>query len=204
MNPDVHAHLLKRGYTEALIKAEEITSCPPGKNMIISGVVFSAHLPGAVFTCRTASGAVAGLHLAPHEVKDYQWRQNKKAPWLPICYATPEDWEILGRTGELLLTEGVYDRVAVKRAVPDRAVMARLSKSIRPIEAILRRYTRHLWVLFDQDERGDQGARQAARLESRSLEVTRVRFRGGDPSEHLRDHGLKDLKRWVEPQLEAL
>lgn len=200
-------YLLRRGYTPDLIAAEPITGLDPGRHDV-AGIEVRLAFPSVAFLCRTPSGALAGVHLAAWGgEKRYEWRENRQAPYLPICYALPDDWEAMDRSGEVILTEGVFDRIALKRAFPDRAVVARLSKSIYSVAGILRRYTSRVWLAFDRDEQGDLGADKARRALERDNgpEVQRLdTFRGKDPAEHLERYDLASLQAATARRLEAL
>jgi hypothetical protein len=203
------SYLNRRGYSLDLVNREGVRAVPAGRH-IQAGLAFGCIAPSLVFTCRTMSGALQGLVLASwgEQEKRYEWRPSP-ARWLPICYAQPDDWEIFYETGEVILVEGVFDRIALKRCAPKRAVIARLSKSVTAIQWILKRYAKRIWVAFDQDEEGEKGARRLGwRLDSevrgeRAVAIRRLTFFGKDPGEHFERYGEGNLRLCVVRQLEA-
>ena len=206
------SYLNRRGYSTDWVTREHVRVLPAGRHTH-AGMEFACVASSLVFTCRTMSGALQGLVLASwgEQEKRYEWRPSG-ARWLPICYAQPDDWELFYRDGEAILVEGVFDRIALKRCYPDRAVIARLSKSVAAVQWILKRYARRLWVAFDQDEEGEKGARRlgwklgnevGSVSEFRDeLTIHRLTFRGKDPGEHFEAHGEAHLRKWVERQME--
>lgn len=199
MDPKALDYLTSRGYESGRAWDEGIVSRPAGK-CEVAGVPYKAASPHLAFPCRTPSGAVAGVHLAAYDgSRDYQWRQNPAAPYLPICYASPADWEVAWHQRELVLVEGVFDRVAVARALPGKAVVARLSKSIWSVQYLVARLAARVRLALDRDEQGERGAEQAERALSRlGVEVYRLSFRGKDPAEHAARHGIESLRRSLE------
>lgn len=202
MNAAARHYLEMRGYDDAAIECEPITAVEPGLHRI-DGVDVKVGAPSLAFTCASLSGTIAGIHLASYSgAKDYQWRTNPAAPFLPVCYATKGDWLLAWTTREVILVEGVFDRIAVKRALPDRAVVARLSKSVASVQWVLRRCCTRVWLALDRDDQGMRGARVAERrLEGLGLEVGTLTFRAKDPAEHLETWGLRSLKGALETQL---
>ncbi len=205
MDGDALDYLLGRFYTEEMIQLEALKWFPAGRHDF-QGMEFGTRQDVIAFPCRTMSGALAGLHLAGYgEEKVYEWRQNPKAPFLPICYATGADWRGLWDVGEVILVEGVFDRVAVKRAFPGRAVMARLSKSVATIQPLLERYAIRIWDSFDTDEEGEKGSRRLAwRLggsRNRGCQVTRLRTMAKDAGDHAKRYGIEHLRKHLERQM---
>lgn len=201
------SYLQQRGYSPEWINREGVRVVPAGRH-VHAGLEFGCVASSLVFTCRTMSGALQGLALTSwgEQEKRYEWRPSG-ARWLPICYAQPDDWDRLYVTGEVILVEGVFDRIALKRCFPDRAVIARLSKSVAAIQWLLLRYARLIWVAFDQDEEGEKGARRLRyRLENKAraeaLAVYRLTFHGKDPGEHFETYGETSLRGWVTRQME--
>lgn len=197
------AYLLRRGYSAAWLEAEEVHHVEAGTGRELAGVRFGAAFDSIAFVCRSPSGEVVGISLAAYGAgeKRYEWRPAR--PWLPICYASARDWELLHRTGEAFLVEGAFDRIAVKRAFPERAAVARLSKSVAPVEWVLRRYARAVWLAFDQDEEGEKAARRLERRLSGHLVVNRLGILGKDPGEHFERHGVDSLRSHFERQMEV-
>lgn len=209
MNFKAFSYLQRRGYTLDWILNEDVRVVEPGRHEI-AGLEFGCAESSLVFTCRTMSGALQGLVLAGwgEQEKRYEWRPGP-ARWLPICYAQPDDWERLYRDGELILVEGVFDRIAVKRCFPNKAVIARLSKSVAAIQWVLRRYTRLLWVAFDRDEEGEKGARRLgyrlADAVQDDMTIHRLALRGKDPGEDFETYGEDGeagLRFWLCRQME--
>lgn len=204
LDDEARTYLRSRGYTDALIQEEELYSVGPGKHRVVGtshgfGLDFSA----VVFRCLVPSGALSGIHLASYAgEKRYEWRKGSK-PWLPICYGSVADWVRLDETGELILVEGVFDRIVLKRCFPDLAVVARLSKSAAQVEWVLKRYAKRLWLAFDQDEAGETGARRLTWRVKDEMTVNRLRVLGKDPAEHAERYGLHGLEVHVRQQMEV-
>lgn len=197
------AYLKERGYTVELAREEGVKLFPKGKHSF-EGFEFGCVDSSFVFPCRTMSGAFQGLLLTSwgEQEKRYEWRPSKFR-WLPICYAQPDDWVRLYETGELFLVEGVFDRIALKRCFPDRAVIARLSKSVASIQWILKRYATRIWLGFDRDEEGQKGAaRLRYRLRESEIDVSPLTFMGKDPGDHFVQHGLTHLRDFIDRQME--
>jgi len=116
-----------------------------------------------------------------------------------MLYGSVDDWDLVWQTGSMLITEGPFDRIAVKQALPDRAVFARLSKGTsNQMLTLIRRYVNHLWLAFDTDEEGDKAADRSETLLSEDVNVYRLRFPYKDPSEMMEKRGLSALKQHLD------
>jgi len=147
------------------------------------------------------SGQFLGVQTRQIEEKAYRWFQGPDTHHLPILYGTPEDFEILYRTKKLVLAEGPFDRKAVKLALPDHAVLARLSKGVgKQIIHFIRRYADHIWLAFDMDEPGRQAIKETKeKLADRT--ITELEFPRKDPSKVFEDKGLPFLRNLLQKQI---
>lgn len=152
------------------------------------------------------SGEPIGVQTREIKEKRYRWHQFDNVEHLPMLYGSEEDWDLLYSVGSMILTEGPFDRIAVKRALPDRAVFARLSKGTsNQMIFLIKRYVRHLWLAFDADEEGEKAAIRSEKLlvETEELNIYRIKFPYHDPSEMLKKRGLDALRSHLERQIEV-
>jgi len=100
------------------------------------------------------------------------------------------------------LVEGILDRVAIRRLVPDKAVLARLSKGVgRQMVHSLRRQVSRIWVAFDMDDAGNKGLEQVRQLFEPDVEVIRLVYPAKDPANLLEKYGMRaadNLTRQIE------
>lgn len=150
-----------------------------------------------MFMCRSMSGRVAGLHTACRLQKEYRFHQNKDLPFLPIMYGAEADFELLYKSERMILTEGVFDRIALKRVVKDWPVFARLSKGVSVLlTGFIKRYAKVVVLSFDNDSKGQLGADKADK-KIRALDVRRLKFPFKDPAEMLEKLGEKRTKEVI-------
>lgn len=198
------AYLLSRSYTETMLDAEEVRSLTAGRHLI-EGVEVSVHFPVVAWTCRSMSGQVCGIQTRRTDEHEYRWNQAPKAQHLPILYGTDEDHELFYRTGRVIVTEGIFDRAAIKQCVPDYAVYARLSKGIaKHLIFLMLRYGKQLWTAFDQDGPGEKATESTKLKLGERLEVNQLKIPAKDPAKLLEQRGLKRTKEIVEKQIRAL
>lgn len=152
---------------------------------------------------KSLSGRVAAWHTVGISVKDYRTFYDQDHRYLPVFYATDEDYDQLWRSKQVILTEGVFDRLALKLAFPDRAVFARLTKGVSPpMVSLLERLCSKVWIAFDNDLPGNKAADKASRR--LGVEVHRLQIPYKDPSQFLASKGLSSVRSHYQRQIDAL
>lgn len=195
------AYLLSRGYTEELLGREEFWSIGTGDRPFYDAP--PTKQPMIATECKGPDGTVAGVHLLCRLQKDYQY--HTKEPDLPPFYGTPEDWSQFFNTGEMTIGEGIFDRIALKRATPNHATFARLSKGFpRGLTILAKIYAKKVWLAFDEDLPGEKAAEQAARSLGGDVETHRLHFFRNDPAAVLKKDGLQKLTKLIIDQRELL
>lgn len=201
LTPDDRAYLIERGYRAEDLESEEIWTFFDG---ILQGVTVPVQQPVIAFVSRNGLGEVVGIHTASRVVKDYRYFQHPQKQHAPIMYGAADDFKEMLATGKLVLVEGVFDRIAMRRILPGYAVFARLSKGVpHNLLWLIKRYVKQLILAFDQDEAGQDGAAKAERSLHRQVNVTRVQFPVKDPSDLLKKYGEVKARRLVLKQLEG-
>lgn len=106
-------YLLSRGYSVELIRKEEIQSIQKGQ-FKRGGVNGFVDVPSLLMPVRTLSGRIAAWHTAAigREVKDYRTFYDPFHRYLAVFYASKEDLDLMWTTGEVVVTEGIFDRAA--------------------------------------------------------------------------------------------
>lgn len=195
-------YLISRGYSYSLLKQEEIFELEDGR-FTEEGIHAWVETPSAVFKARSLSGALTSIHVAGIDVKDYRTYSDPLHGYRAVFYASRSDLEILWQTKQVVMTEGVFDRIAIKRAFPQRAVFARLSKGIPPpLATMLRRLASRVWIAYDMDIPGESGAEKAKKV-LRDVEVIRLQFPAKDPGDLFKSGGVKKVERAFERQFRA-
>lgn len=155
--------------------------------------------------CFSQAGKLFGLQIREVQEKKYRWFQMPGCGHLPIIYATRDDYNILYESGKVILTEGIFDRIAIKRLFPMRAVMARLSKGVgNQLELFLRRYANQVITAFDTDEAGLKATDKTSKRLIEGPEVCKLSFPYKDPASALEQLGPATLKKLLARQLTAL
>lgn len=205
LDPAHKDYLLGRGYTDAHISREIIFSVGAGEsNHQASGISFFTDKPLIVFGTRSMSGGLAGLHTACSTEKQYGWHQHSKKPYLPILYGDNEDFQLLYEKGSMILTEGVFDRIAVKRSLEDHAVFARLSKGVSTILVnFIKRYANRLIFAFDMDDAGKEAVLKAGKA-LKGLDMGALLYASHDPADYLKKVGIKKMEQDFRDQIECL
>lgn len=195
-------YLLSRGYTEETIKLEPV--CTIGVDGLPS--LLDKGVDGWIgWGALSMGGARIGVQAKQSKESTYRWFQAEDASHLPILYTTTEDYTILWETGELILVEGIFDRVAVKRAFPEQAVIARLSKSVaKQLEVFLKRYATRVWLAMDMDEAGQAGAEQAIKRLQDSITTERLTYPARDPADLLQRKGSGAVRELLGTQMSRL
>jgi len=205
VNSEQVAFLESRGYTSLAIDSEEVFGIPMTGDFQLEGrrIIDCEGCVG--WLARSMSGTPVGVQTRELEEKKYRWHQFDNAEHLPMLYGSPDDWEIMWHTGSMVVTEGPFDRIAMKRALSERAVFARLSKGIsNQMLTLVRRYVKHLWLAFDSDEEGDKAVERSEKLLNGDVEVYHLRFPYKDPSEMLSKRGLTALKTHLDTQMRLI
>jgi len=201
LTPEQRQYLLSRGYTDQDLKKEKVFGIGSELTYILDRPIIDC--AGCVaWLAVSMSGEPIGVQTREIKEKKYRWHQFDNVEHLPMLYGSEADWDILYSVGSMILTEGPFDRIAVKRALPDRAVFARLSKGTsNQMILLIRRYIKHLWLAFDSDEEGEKATSRSEKLLGEDLNVYRLRFPYHDPSEMLKKRGLEALKSHLERQI---
>lgn len=185
LSPDHRRYLLSRTYTDEMIDREEIDS---------RGEVIT-------WTCRSMSGALIGHQIRDQTNNGYRWEQAQQAHHLPIMYGTDEDHDRFHQTGRIVLVEGIFDRAATKRCLPDTAVYARLSRGVaKHLLCLLKRYATTVLLLFDQDEHGEKATRDAEEKLQPSVETHRLMIPTKDPAKLLEKLGEARARAIIQTQ----
>jgi len=197
VTPEQHEYLISRGYTDNILESEEVFGIEDDTEIEDRPIRDCGGCVG--FLARSMSGEPVGLQTRELQEKKYRWHQFSNVEHLPMLYGSVDDWDLVWQTGSMIITEGPFDRIAVKRALPDRAVFARLSKGTsNQMLTLIRRYVKHLWLAFDTDEEGDKAADRSEILLGEDVNVYRLRFPYKDPSKMMERRGLPALKSHLE------
>jgi hypothetical protein len=197
-------YLISRGYTNKEIFEEPIQTLPPGTHRFDEIEVRSDH-PLIAWHCFGMSTQQIGIQTRRTDVKEYRWFLHPKALHLPIIYGSTYDFDKLYSSGTMVLTEGIFDRIAIKRALPHHAVFARLSKGAGlQLTHFIKRYAKTLWLAFDMDSHGESGTEKATAKLTEHLEVHQLRYPAHDPSELLKSKGPIRTAEIIRRQVEAL
>lgn len=197
------AYLKKRGYTQADLVAEGIQSVPVGE-ATVEGVRIFTERESVAFVCRSMSETVVGISVAAVTGdKDYRAYVAPGRQHLAMTYGTEEDRELLFKTGQMVLVEGVYDRNAMKKILPEHAVFARLTKGTTgQMVEHLQVYCKQLYVAFDMDGPGQMTSERAEKkMPELGVETTVLKYPRKDPAKLLEDLGQREARRIVAKQI---
>jgi len=187
-----------------MIDKEEIFSLPKGDSFI-EGTKVNASGPVIAWACRSLSGQLTGFQTRRADEHEYRWAQAPKAQHLPILYGTEEDHDTLYNTGKVIITEGLFDRAAVKRCVPDYAVYARLSKGVaKSLVYLLLRYGKNVWTAFDQDDPGEDATKDTEEKLGDKLYLNKLLIPAKDPSKLIETRGEVRSREIITRQIRAL
>lgn len=203
IDSQVRAYLKSRTYTDDLLDKEEVQSLLPGDHTI-EGHFIRVEDPTVAWICRSMSSQLIGIQLRSIEKHEYRWVQADQAQHLPIIYGSPQDHEILYNTGKIIMTEGIFDRVAMKRCFPHYAVYARLSKGIaKQLLVFLDRYANHVVLAFDQDEPGMKAAEAAETRLKKGINAVSLTLPSKDPAQFLEKKGETYMRNFLQKQISA-
>lgn len=203
LTQEQRVYLHSRGYDDHTIEVDGVFGVR--EDTVVSGrrIKDCAGCVGWVAT--SMGGQTIGVQTRELAQKKYRWHQLSDTEHLPPVFATAEDWDILWRTGSVVITEGPFDRLAVKLALPDRAVIARLSKGTsNQLKTTLRRYVDTIWTIFDQDEPGKEATEATERALKEYMTVNRFLIPAKDPSQMLTARGVKNLRACLVRQLDVM
>jgi len=201
LTPEQKQYLLSRGYTNQYLKKEKVFGVGSQLVYVLDRPIMDCE--GCVaWLAVSMSGTPIGVQTRELKEKKYRWHQFDNVEHLPMLYGSEEDWDLLFSVGSMVLTEGPFDRIAVKRALPNRAVFARLSKGTsNQMIFLIKRYINHLWLAFDADEEGEKAATRSEELLGEDVNIYRLKFPYHDPSEMLKKRGLETLRSHLERQI---
>lgn len=203
--PSAVQFLLSRSYSDDLITSEPITCVTEMSPLKVEDVEVTTNVPLIAWVCRSMSGALIGVQTRHVDKHEYRWFQAPKAHHLPIVYATEADHTILFESGKMVMTEGIFDRAAIKRVLPDYAVYARLSKGIaKQLLTYVERYGKTLFLAFDNDEPGERATELALKRLEGKLDVHRLVYPAKDPSQLIESRGLLKTRTLIERQVRTL
>jgi len=149
--------------------------------------------------------SMIGVQTRLLEEKKYRWYQNPEGAHLPIIYGTRWDYDLFFRSKTLILTEGIFDKIAVKRCLPDTACFARLSKGASgQLTIFLKRYCENLYLAFDTDKAGEKGYDTIKKSLGEHLNTfIRLEYPGKDPSDYLERVGESSMRKKFQDQIAA-
>lgn len=206
LTEQARTYLCSRGYIGGLLDAEDFESIEAGEREVENIRVFVTR-PSVFLKCYSAAGSLAAIHtLAVDGNKEYRLYVNQEHPYLPMIYAVAQDYKQVYLTGEAILTEGVFDRIAVKRALPECAVFARLTKhTTGGFRNWVQRYCRRLWLCLDEDQPGERAAKRAEAIYPElGVKVEILHYPAKDPSALLMKKGSDYLRVVLQRQMDVL
>lgn len=196
--PGAKEYLESRGYNTALL-AQDLPFTLKGEGR--TPWDYKLEMERAVcWMVHSMSGELMGILARELGESKYRWAQKPGTEHLPIMYGSRRDYELLWQTGRMVITEGQFDRIAMKRLLPEEtAVFARLTKGVGKLLVIfIQRYASEVITIFDNDEAGRDGT---ARTEEKLPFAQSMLLPTKDPSKLLELYGFpraKDLvrRRW--------
>jgi DNA primase len=138
-----------------------------------------------LFPMTNARGQIRGFQVRTPEkgVKDY-WKfydlhADVDALFFGTHLAIPHIWD----TGKVLLVEGIFDIFPAQRSFP--FVLCTGTANVSKLQiTFLKRYVKHVMVMFDNDEFGDKFWREFSFEHKKQFErLTQVTYHGKDPSD---------------------
>lgn len=188
-------YLVSRGYTKAMLVEEGVEGKRDGESDTV--IWYAKSITGK------AIGRMTRYQGGPDDGK-YRWSQADDSEHIPQLYGSVSDYRLLYEKGEAILVEGSFDRVAVKRAFPDRPVLARLTKGVGiSLVRFLTRYCGRVWLAFDMDSAGELAA-EDSKKKLQGIQVERILYPFKDPSMILKERGVSWLKDHFETQFRHL
>lgn len=196
-------YLRERGYTDQYLAMDQPFAIQ-GDYMEVEGRRIKDCDGHLAWMCRSMGNTRIGIQTRDLTQKYYRWHQFDDTEHLAPVFAAQEDWKILWSHGSVILTEGIFDRLAIKRALPKTAVIARLSKGVPPqLKRLLMRYAKTVWTAFDLDDPGEEATARTQKVLA-GLDIWQLTFPFKDLSEMLAKRGLPAVKACLERQIGAL
>lgn len=201
LTEEAREYLLKRGYSLSLIAEESPESISPGKYKRGNIEIFIDR-ESILLPVQSLSGRIIAYHAASIKEKDYRTFYDLNHHYLPMSYGCKTDWEIMWKSKQVIIAEGLFDRVALKRAFPERAVLARLTKGVSPpLIRLFNRLCERVWLAFDNDAPGVKSALKAeGRLKS-DVVILEIPYK--DPSRFLEVRGVDAVRKHYQRQITA-
>lgn len=205
LHPVALEYLQRRGYDRALLRKEGVFTLDPGTHYLdLIDTPLKLNQGVIVFTCRSPGGQIAGIQTVAWEQKEYRYFPSSNKAYLPIMYGSEQDYDLVYRDRRVILTEGIFDRIAVKNCLPEWPVLARLSKGTSGLlSTYLRRYAELVVLAFDQDGAGKIGTEKAEKRIAGEVEIQKLDFPAKDPAELLEKKGLREASKILRARLEA-
>jgi DNA primase len=204
LSTEAASYLATRGYNEFLFAEDQVDQIRTDDETFNQTRVRAAARYLA-WPLHSAARTPIGVLLRKLDGKEYRLALREGNDHIPTLLASKKDWDQAWRSQFAILVEGAFDRVALKRAFPEHAVFARLSRGIQNKAAIiLRRYTTRMWIVMDNDEAGQRGAEEAQK-KLEGINTTSLGLKGSkDPGDFLHKYGSKALREHLLREAEAL
>jgi DNA primase len=196
-------YLHKRGYTDTLISNEGLFDIPKGEFKVrnISGWVENQSVG---FPVRSPSGRLVAVATAGVGVREYKAFYDLEHIYAPVCFGTHEDFKLLWESGQTIVVEGLFDRIPVKRAFPDRCVLARLTKGLSPpMIRMFERMATRVWLAMDMDSPGEK-ASDTAEKKLKGPDVVRIMMPYKDPGKLYEVRGVDGVRAVFKKQIELM
>ena len=132
--------------------------------------------------------------------KVHQYR-TLSSQWNPFMLGSEDAFKTLWCRGDLWVVEGIFDKVALDRVIPDcDAVVSTLRAGMDAItlDMIERYYTpaSTIYLCYDNDETGQKKSNWLQReMKKRGMRSVVWRYRGKDPGEVFKKGGDQALRR---------
>lgn len=161
------------------------------------GVDVSTQEPLIAILCKTPTGAVTALQVVNPREKAYRRFRTEIGNFLPVYLASSDDFDLWELTGNVILVEGVFDRVAVKRCGVQAAVFALLGLGVSfKMARFLARHSNRVWLMLDQDEKGKEASvRISNSLKAHGVSVEYISYSEKDPADWLQKRGVAKMRR---------
>jgi len=204
MKPETLDFLKSRGYTEDYIKKDGVFEVE-GESHWFENLELKDQAGYIAWPVRSMAGTLIGIQTRSIEEKKYRWKQSETTHHLPICFGSADDFTSLWSTGEAVIAEGAFDRLAIKMAFPERCVIARLSKgAANQLAVFLARYCHTLWLAFDGDAPGLQATEKTEKRLAPKMNVNVLTIPASDPSKLLEKKGLTETRKIYQKQFDTM
>lgn len=204
LDPLDRGYLKSRGYTDQLLDQERWFSLPKGQGYNEFGLVLTMSRPTIAGFCTTPTGVVTALTTLSREEKAYRRYRIDAGEYLPVYYAAGDDFDLLEETGNVFLVEGIFDRVALKRARVSGAVFALqgLGLSERMLN-FLKLTSKRVWLMLDQDKPGKEASERMVRaMKAQDIKVECINYLCKDVNEWWVRSGALKIAQHVDREIE--